>query len=68
MWNVNSWPKWVYEVPFVGFWHVFEMPLLGYFGYLPFAMELFAAVHLVLGWFGLGRTDYLTRALETRTR
>ena len=41
MWNVWSYPKWVYHVPGVDFWKVFEMPLLGYLGYLPFAMELY---------------------------
>jgi hypothetical protein len=51
MWNYYSFPKWVYHVPYVGSVHVFEMPLLGYGGYFPFAMELFALYHLVLGIF-----------------
>lgn len=46
MWNYHSYPKWIYHVPLVGFLHVFEMPLLGYFGYIPFAWELFALYHL----------------------
>jgi len=33
----------------VDFLHVFEMPLLGYLGYLPFAWELFAIYHFVIG-------------------
>jgi hypothetical protein len=49
MWNFYSYPKWVYQVPFVDFLHIFEMPLLGYGGYLPFALELFAIYHLVVG-------------------
>lgn len=49
MWNFYSYPKWVYQVPFVDFLHVFEMPILGYGGYLPFSLELFAVYHLVLG-------------------
>lgn len=49
MWNFYSYPKWVYRVPFVDFLHVFEMPILGYGGYLPFSMELFAVYHLVIG-------------------
>lgn len=48
MWNVYSDPKWIYHVPFVGFGKVFEMPVLGYLGYLPFAMELFLVARLVL--------------------
>lgn len=49
MWNFYSYPKWVYRVPFVDFLPVFEMPLLGYGGYLPFSLELFALYHLVKG-------------------
>lgn len=49
MWNYYSYPKWVYDVPFVGFLHIFEMPLLGYLGYVVFAWELFALYHLVAG-------------------
>ena len=49
MWNVYAYPKWVYRTPGVQFWHVFEMPLLGYVGYPPFALELFALLHLVSG-------------------
>ncbi len=40
-------PKWIYNVPFVGFWHIFEMPLLGYGGYLPFSLELYALYRLL---------------------
>jgi hypothetical protein len=42
MWNYWSWPKWVYHTPGAQFLHVFEMPVLGYGGYLPFALELYA--------------------------
>jgi len=41
MWNELSYPKWIYHTPGVGFLHIFEMPLLGYFGYIPFAFELY---------------------------
>ncbi|MBW8005306.1 MAG: hypothetical protein FVQ06_05910 [candidate division NC10 bacterium] len=47
MWNYFSYPKWIYHVPFANFWHLFEMPLLGYLGYLPFGLELYVLVHLV---------------------
>jgi hypothetical protein len=49
MWNAFAMPKWVYHVPFVGEPKLFEMPLLGYGGYLPFALEVFAAYHLFHG-------------------
>ena len=42
MWNYWSYPKWIYHTPGVQFLHVFEMPLLGYGGYIPFALELCA--------------------------
>jgi hypothetical protein len=51
MWNFYAYPKWIYHVPFVGFLKVFEMPLLGYLGYIPFSFELFALYHLVTGIF-----------------
>lgn len=38
MWNSGSYAKWVYDVPYVNVLHVFEMPLLGYAGYLPFGV------------------------------
>ena len=47
MWNSRSLPKWVYDVPHVGWLPIFEMPLLGYGGYLPFALEVYAAYHLL---------------------
>jgi len=49
-WNWNSDPRWVYHIPFLGFFPIFEMPLLGYLGYLPFALELFSVT--VLCWKG----------------
>jgi hypothetical protein len=63
-WNFYSYPRWVYVIPWFDFWYLFEMPLPGYGGYPPFALELFAAVHLVFGLAGRGRTDYVTRGLS----
>jgi hypothetical protein len=48
-WNYWAFPRWIYHVPPFEFLHVFEMPLLGYGGYLPFGLELFALYHLVVG-------------------
>jgi hypothetical protein len=39
MWNYYSLAKWQYSVPFVHRFQIFEMPLLGYAGYLPFGLE-----------------------------
>ena len=41
-WNFWAVTKWYYEIPFVGFFKIFEMPILGYLGYFPFALELYA--------------------------
>jgi hypothetical protein len=49
MWNYNSYPKWIYNTPMVNFLHIFEMPLLGYIGYIPFAWELFAIYNFISG-------------------
>jgi len=49
LWNLHSLAKWVYTVPFVQRWQVFEMPLLGYTGYLPFGLECGLAAMWVLG-------------------
>ncbi|NNF45277.1 MAG: hypothetical protein HKN69_00775 [Desulfofustis sp.] len=39
MWNYFSYAKWLYSIPFVQRFHIFEMPVLGYAGYLPFGLE-----------------------------
>ncbi|MGB7875740.1 MAG: hypothetical protein WBL25_15275 [Anaerolineales bacterium] len=59
MWNYFSYPKWIYHVPWGDWLHIFEMPALGYGGYLPFALELYAIYHLVLGFFGDKTSDYV---------
>lgn len=59
MWNFFSYPKWIYTVPWVDFLHIFEMPLLGYGGYLPFALELYALYHLIIGLFGQKADSYV---------
>ncbi len=51
MWNFYSFPKWVYHVAWGGWLHIFEMPLLGYGGYLPFSLELYAIYQLISGFF-----------------
>ena len=39
MWNYHSLARWSYEIPYVDRYKVFEMPLLGYAGYLPFGLQ-----------------------------
>jgi len=50
-WNYWAVPKWTYDIPYVGFLKVFEMPILGYFGYFPFAWELYAMYWFVRSLF-----------------
>ena len=38
LWNFGSLARWHYSIPYVQRFHVFEMPLLGYAGYLPFGV------------------------------
>jgi hypothetical protein len=52
MWNYYAYPKWIYHVPPFEFLYIFEMPLMGYGGYLPFGLELFAFYQLVVGLLG----------------
>jgi hypothetical protein len=49
MWNYFSYPKWIYFLPGVNIIHIFEMPILGYLGYFPFSLELFAIYNLING-------------------
>lgn len=59
MWNYFAYPKWIYQVPFVQAGYIFEMPILGYGGYLPFALELYAMYHLILGILGHKKSRYV---------
>ncbi len=50
LWNYHSLAKWVYAVPFVGDFKIFEMPVLGYAGYLPFGLECAVVAEMYTGW------------------
>ncbi len=41
-WNYWALTKWTYTVPYGGDLKLFEMPILGYLGFPPFALEAFA--------------------------
>src|SRR6266700_3515525 len=51
LWNFYSMPKWIYHIPYVGFWKIFEMPVLGYFGYPFFGIIVFSWAFIVLTTF-----------------
>lgn len=60
MWNYLAYPKWIYHTPGVEFLYIFEMPLLGYLGYIPFSFELFAFYHMLGdGVTRNGASDYI---------
>ena len=47
MWNQYSYPKWEYSIPYVQRFQIFEMPLLGYLGYLPFGLQCRVVADLI---------------------
>jgi len=47
LWNAHSAAKWIYSVPYVQQFQIFEMPVVGFTGYLPFGVEC-AAIALIL--------------------
>jgi hypothetical protein len=59
MWNIYALPKWFYDVPFVHVLQIFEMPALGYFGYMPFGLEVISFTALFLWFFGHRPQRYL---------
>jgi hypothetical protein len=54
-WNYWALTRWTYTVPLVGGPKLFEMPLAGYLGFPPFALECYAMYHYLRGLLGAGR-------------
>jgi hypothetical protein len=50
LWNFWSLAKWKYSIPFAHRFEIFEMPLLGYAGYLPFGLECAVVGRLLEGF------------------
>ncbi len=46
-WNYWAGSKWAYTVPHFGEYKLFEMPILGFFGFPPFALECWILYHLL---------------------
>jgi hypothetical protein len=57
MWNFKSLAHWQYSVPYVQRFHIFEMPLLGYAGYLPFGLECMAVSRMLGRVMGLRENE-----------
>jgi hypothetical protein len=51
MWNYHSLAKWIYSIPYVERFKIFEMPILGYMGYLPFGLLCIEVSELLKGSF-----------------
>lgn len=49
LWNWRSFARWEYNIPLVDGLLLFEMPILGYAGYLPFGIVCIAVSMLVCG-------------------
>ncbi|HXV10751.1 MAG TPA: hypothetical protein VD839_08105, partial [Burkholderiales bacterium] len=47
MWNYGSLAQWHYSIPYAQKFQLFEMPLLGYMGYLPFGVMCALALDLI---------------------
>jgi len=47
LWNFYAVPKWEYQIPWFEAFYIFEMPISGYLGYLPFGLECAIAVGLL---------------------
>ena len=52
MWNRDASVSWEYNIGYLDFARIFQMPLLGYGGYLPFGLETYAVFHFVAGLLG----------------
>jgi hypothetical protein len=49
LWNWGAVPHWDYRIPYLSFLPVFEMPVVGYLGYPPFALAADALWRTVSG-------------------
>ena len=47
LWNYGAVAKWHYSIPYAQRFHLFEMPLVGYAGYLPFGVTCALVMDLV---------------------
>jgi len=60
-WNYWAGAKWHYTIPILGEVKVFEMPVLGYFGFPPFAVECYVMYYFVKNVFSNKCLKLLTK-------
>lgn len=51
-WNYWAGARWYYTIPILGDVKIFEMPILGYLGFPPFAVECYVMYHFFKNSFG----------------
>jgi len=61
LWNFWAQAKWIYTVPFFEEVKLFEMPLLGFLGFPPFAVSAYAMYRLIL--IAMQRSKIWTRGI-----
>ncbi|RQW04609.1 MAG: hypothetical protein EH225_05665 [Calditrichaeota bacterium] len=57
-WNYWATAKWIYTVPILGHIKIFEMPVVGYLGFIPFAVEVFVMWETVKYIMGIGKNGH----------
>jgi hypothetical protein len=62
-WNYWAGSRWEYSLPYFGVARVFQMPVLGLTGFLPFALEAFAATSLFLALVRRRRKHKIVKAV-----
>ncbi len=60
-WNFWALTKWVYHIPFWSSIKIFEMPLVGFPGFLPFALECYVMFNFCAHFLGLEPVSFPTR-------
>lgn len=63
MWNYYSYPKWYYTVPYIQGPQLFEMPLVGFLGYLTFGPLTFSLLQIL--WLLIFNKKFLGKAPST---
>ena len=67
MWNRDASVSWEYNIGFLDFARIFQMPLLGYLGYLPFGLETYAVFHFVAGLLGWSSDAHVPLSGDAQT-
>ncbi len=63
--SFNFWAgsHWEYHLPYLGLGRIFQMPVFGYLGFIPFALEIFALEAVLTGFYARIRPKMIFRIL-----